>query len=61
MGKASKRSEDQLRTEARARVEDLPGETAAGRLVGGEEQMPQPEQQRRAARTEQQRREERAD
>lgn len=61
MGKASKRSEESLRTEAHARVEDLPAETAAGRLLGGDERVPQPEQQRRAGRGEQARREETGD
>lgn len=61
MGKASKRSEESLRTEAHARVEDLPAETAGGRLLGGDERMPEPEQQRRAARSEKTRREEGGD
>lgn len=35
MGKRKKRSEQDLRAEAHARVEELPAESAAGRLEGG--------------------------
>jgi hypothetical protein len=47
MGKANKRSQEELRAEARGRLQELPAETATGRLEGGNERWPEPERLRR--------------
>jgi len=47
MGKANKRSQEELQAEARERLQELPAETATGRLEGGNERWPEPERLRR--------------